>query len=161
MKTVSRSMLFRGIGKTLGEFLSQGLTPEMMSRTIATGLFLGTIPIPGISTVLCTILAVGFRMNLALIQFVNYLVFPLQFLLFFPLYSIASRITGKEIIKEIPEMLEKMSGSILLTASADLLWLFATILLVWIAIMFPVSVILYFSINPILIRIKRNKSTEL
>ena len=154
-------MLFRGIGKTLGEFLSQGLTPEMMSRTIATGLFLGTIPIPGISTVLCTILAVGFRMNLALIQFVNYLVFPLQFLLFFPLYSIASRITGKEIIKEIPEMLEKMSGSILLTASADLLWLFATILLVWIAIMFPVSVILYFSINPILIRIKRNKSTEL
>lgn len=154
-------MLFRGIGKTLGEFLSQGLTPEMMSRTIATGLFLGTIPIPGISTVLCTILAVGFRMNLALIQFVNYLVFPLQFLLFFPLYSIASKITGKEIIKEIPEMLEKMSGSILLTASADLLWLFATILLVWIAIMFPVSVILYFSINPILIRIKRNKSTEL
>ncbi|KAF0203591.1 MAG: cytoplasmic membrane [Bacteroidetes bacterium] len=161
MKTVSRSKLFRGIGKTLGEFLSQGLTPEMMSRTIATGLFLGTIPIPGISTVLCTILAVGFRMNLALIQFVNYLVFPLQFLLFFPLYSIASKITGKEIIKEIPEMLEKMSGSILLTASADLLWLFATILLVWIAIMFPVSVILYFSINPILIRIKRNKSTEL
>lgn len=161
MKTVSRSKLFRGIGKTLGEFLSQGLSPEMMSRTIATGLFLGTIPIPGISTVLCTILAVGFRMNLALIQFVNYLVFPLQFLLFFPLYSIASKITGKEIIKEIPEMLEKMSGSILLTASADLLWLFATILLVWIAIMFPVSVILYFSINPILIRIKRNKSTEL
>lgn len=161
MKTLSRSKLFRGIGKTLGEFLSQGLTPEMMSRTIATGLFLGTIPIPGISTVLCTILAVGFRMNLALIQFVNYLVFPLQFLLFFPLYSIASKITGKEIIKEIPEMLEKMSGSILLTASADLLWLFATILLVWIAIMFPVSVILYFSINPILIRIKRNKSTEL
>lgn len=161
MKTVSRSKLFKGIGKPLGEFLSQGLAPEMMSRTIATGLFLGTIPIPGISTVLCTILAVGFRMNLALIQFVNYLVFPLQVLLFFPLYSIASRITGKEIIKEIPEMLEKMSGSILLTASADLLWLFATILLVWIAIMFPVSVILYFSINPILIRIKRNKSTEL
>lgn len=160
MKTKTSNLIFKRIGKHAGEFLNQGLAPEMISRTIATGFLIGTIPIPGISTVLCAALAVGFRMNMALIQLVNYLVFPLQMLLFFPIYSIASKITGKEIIKEIPELLEKMSGSILLSASTDIILLFAKILLVWIVIMFPVSVIIYFGVNPILIRINSKNSKE-
>jgi uncharacterized protein (DUF2062 family) len=160
MKFIPENKKFKQIGETIGQFLSQGLAPEMMSRTIASGLFIGTIPIPGVSTVLCTILAVVFKMNLALIQFVNYLVFPLQILLFFPSYSVASKITGKEIVKEIPELLEKMSGSILLSASTDIIILLATTLLVWAAIMFPVSVILYYAINPIIVRIKNSKSNE-
>ena len=160
MKTKAGNLILKRIGKPLSEFMSQGLAPEMMSRTIAAGVLIGTIPIPGISTALCATLAVGFRMNLALIQLVNYLVFPLQILLFVPLYSVASKITGKEIINKIPELLEKMSGSILLSASADIFWLFATTLLVWIVIMFPVSVIIYFGVNPILIRINNKKPTD-
>ena len=104
MKNDSKSIFKRKITHPLITFLRQGLTPETMSKTIASGLLIGTIPIPGTSTLLCTALSLGFRMNLGLIQLVNYLAFPLQLLLFVPFYNIASRITGRAFFSKITEI---------------------------------------------------------
>ena len=155
MKRRFKIILKRKVTNRLINFLRQGLTPEMLSRTIASGLLVGTIPIPGTSTLLCTALSLGFRMNLALIQLVNYLAFPLQILLFVPFYTIASKISGKIIFFNASEISAQFAGSNWQTASIDLLWLAGTSVMVWLLIMFPVSLMVYFILKPVMKRFAR------
>ena len=155
MKRRFKIILKRKVTNPLINFLRQGLTPEMLSRTIASGLLVGTIPIPGTSTLLCTALSMGFRMNLALIQLVNYLVFPLQILLFVPFYTIASKISGKIIFFNASEISAQFAGSNWQTASIDLLWLAGTSVVVWLLLMFPVSLMVYFILKPVMKRFAR------
>ncbi|MGA3370967.1 MAG: DUF2062 domain-containing protein [Terracidiphilus sp.] len=70
------------------EFLRQGLTPEKLSFTIALGITLGVTPILGSTALLCTLAAIAFRLNLAAIQLVNWLVYPFQLALLIPFYRI-------------------------------------------------------------------------
>ena len=160
MKRPFKTFLKKKVTDPLISFLQQGLKPEMLSRTIASGLLIGTIPIPGTSTLLCTALSLGFRMNLALIQLVNYLVFPLQILLFVPFYTIASKISGKIIFLNASEITAQFIGSNWQKASIDLLWLAGTSVLVWLLIMFPVSLMLYFILKPVMKRFARKEKSE-
>jgi uncharacterized protein (DUF2062 family) len=70
------------------EFLRQGLTPEKLSITIALGITLGVTPVLGLTMLLCTLAAIAFRLNLAAIQLVNWLVYPFQLALLIPFYRI-------------------------------------------------------------------------
>jgi uncharacterized protein (DUF2062 family) len=64
--------------------LRQGTTPRKLAITCALGAVVGIFPIFGTTTLLCTIIALGFRLNLPIIQLVNYFVTGLQVLLVFP-----------------------------------------------------------------------------
>jgi len=72
------------------EFLRQGLTPRRLAFTIALGITLGVTPVLGSTALLCTIAAFAFRLNLAAIQLVNWLVYPLQIALLIPLLRIGA-----------------------------------------------------------------------
>jgi uncharacterized protein (DUF2062 family) len=78
----------RQIVRPIVEFLRQGLTPEKLSFTIALGITLGVIPVLGSTVLLCTLAAFAFRLNLAAIQLVNWLVYPFQLALLIPFYRI-------------------------------------------------------------------------
>jgi uncharacterized protein (DUF2062 family) len=69
-------------------FLRQGLTPQKLAFTIALGIALGVTPVLGSTVLLCTLAAFAFRLNLAAIQLVNWLVYPLQVALLIPFYRI-------------------------------------------------------------------------
>jgi uncharacterized protein (DUF2062 family) len=58
--------------------LMQGVTPQKLALSIALGLSLGIIPILGITTALCALAAIRFKLNQPVIQLVNWLVYPLQ-----------------------------------------------------------------------------------
>ena len=78
----------RKVVRPILEFFRQGLTPEKLSFTIALGITLGVIPVLGSTALLCTLAAIAFRLNLAAIQIVNWLVYPLQLILLIPFYRI-------------------------------------------------------------------------
>ena len=63
---------------------------------LAMGATLGVFPVLGITTLLCTVAAFVFRLNLPAIQIVNYLVYPVQLALLTPFYSIGSWLFNKE-----------------------------------------------------------------
>jgi uncharacterized protein (DUF2062 family) len=79
VRTVFKSFTDRLIG-----FLKQGITPEKLALTIAIGALLGTIPMLGTTTILCTLAAFAFGLNLAAIQLINGIVYPLQLILIIP-----------------------------------------------------------------------------
>jgi len=63
------------------DLLKQGMSPDKIALSVALGGVLGIFPIPGLSTALCALLAMTLRLNHAMIQAVNYAVYPLQLLL--------------------------------------------------------------------------------
>ncbi|MGD8962706.1 MAG: DUF2062 domain-containing protein [Desulfobacterales bacterium] len=63
---------------------------------LAMGATLGVFPVLGITTLLCTVAAFVFRLNLPAIQMVNYLVYPVQLALLTPFYSIGSWLFKQE-----------------------------------------------------------------
>ena len=66
------------------ELLRQGISPKKLALTIALGFTLGVTPVIGSTTLLCTLAAVKFRLNLPAIQLVNSVVWPLQLVLLIP-----------------------------------------------------------------------------
>jgi uncharacterized protein (DUF2062 family) len=70
------------------------MSPGKLAAGISLGLVLGIIPFVGINTALCAILAYVLRINMAVIQLVNYIVYPLQILLFIPFIKLAIYLFG-------------------------------------------------------------------
>jgi uncharacterized protein (DUF2062 family) len=64
--------------------LMQGVRPASLALCVAIGVVVGNIPILGVSTLLCTAIALGFRLNLAAIQLTQALMAPSQLLLIIP-----------------------------------------------------------------------------
>jgi uncharacterized protein (DUF2062 family) len=75
---------------TLLTFLTQGLTPEKLSLTIALGITLGILPIIGPTTGLCILAAFIFRLNQAALQLINYISYPFQILCLIPFYNLGA-----------------------------------------------------------------------
>ena len=80
------------IKHSLHAFLTSGLSPEKMALTVALGFTLGIMPMPWGTTLCCAAAAFLFRLNQAGIQFVNYLVYPLQLALLIPFFRFGERL---------------------------------------------------------------------
>ena len=74
--------------------LRQGVTPEKIALSFAFGLGIGIFPVLGVSTVLCTVVAIVLRLNLPAIQLVNYLASPLQLALIIPFVRVGEHLLG-------------------------------------------------------------------
>ena len=83
-RRVSRKRLHRRILDPLLALLSQGVSPDRLALCVAIGVVVGNIPILGISTILCTVIALAFRLNLPAIQIVQAAMAPTQLLLIIP-----------------------------------------------------------------------------
>jgi uncharacterized protein (DUF2062 family) len=64
--------------------LVQGVAPERLALCVAIGVTVGLIPVLGVSTLLCTAIALAFRLNLPAIQLTQAVMAPLQLLLIVP-----------------------------------------------------------------------------
>lgn len=67
--------------RSIKDMLLQGTSPGKIAMSVALGGVLGIFPIPGLSTAMCALTAMILRLNHAVIQAVNYAVYPLQLLL--------------------------------------------------------------------------------
>ena len=81
-KKMSRSL--RAMRVRVEGWLSQGISPERLALTLALGFAIGCLPMIGIPTALCMVIALGLRLNLPAIQAANYAAMPLQIALIFP-----------------------------------------------------------------------------
>jgi uncharacterized protein (DUF2062 family) len=68
----------------VAEWLCMGISPQRLALTLALGFAIGCQPVVGMSTALCTLLALALRLNLPAIQAANYLAMPLQLTLMVP-----------------------------------------------------------------------------
>jgi len=84
LKTPVKNWLHRKLLEPLLAFLTQGISPGRLVLCVSIGVVVGNIPILGVSTILCGIIALIFRLNLPAIQLVQAAMAPLQVLLLIP-----------------------------------------------------------------------------
>jgi uncharacterized protein (DUF2062 family) len=125
-------------------FLIQGITPEKLSLAVVFGIILGIFPVLGTTTILCTTVALYLRLNMAAIQLVNYVMYPLQLICFIPFIRLGEFIFGQPPIPfsvtQIIEMIEcDLLGTMRDLWVANLMGVFA-----WLLISIALSPIIYF-----------------
>lgn len=76
----------RKVWDPLAHLLHNGMAPSQLALSVALGAYLGIIPVLGVTTILCTLIALPLRLNLVAIQAVNWLVYPLQIILIIPFF---------------------------------------------------------------------------
>lgn len=152
---MKQAWLYRKIVLPVIELLRQGITPEKIALSIALGAAIGVFPVLGSTTFLCAAAAVILRLNLPSIQLVNYLMYPLQLILFLPFLEAGSRImrtapialSMKQVfgmIESDPWRLTKMLWSATLGAMT-----------IWVALSPLVIGIIYIALAPLLRRLGR------
>lgn len=84
------------------DLLRQGVTPERIAWSVILGAAVGVIPVLGVTTLLCTALALALRLNLVAIQAANWLVYPAQIALLIPFYRAGEWAFGAERLALMP-----------------------------------------------------------
>jgi uncharacterized protein (DUF2062 family) len=75
---------FKAMQLKAAGWMRTGLSPHRLALTLALGFAIGCIPVLGIPTALCLLVALPLRMNVPAMQAANYAAMPLQLILIFP-----------------------------------------------------------------------------
>ncbi len=138
-----QSFLHQKIVTPFLNLLKEGITPQKLAQSVTLGIVMGFIPIWGISTSLCVALGLKFRLNMVAIQTANYLVAPLQLLVFIPFIHLGNFFTqsasfpytAEQVLLEIQQAPEVMF--------LEFGWAITQGVLAWALVMLPLSLILY------------------
>jgi uncharacterized protein (DUF2062 family) len=139
----------RGLITPLINFLKQGLSPKKLALCVAFGVSLGIFPVIGITTILCTIAALSFRLNMPAIQLVNYFVSPLQLIFFIPFIRLGEYLFNVKALSLDVFQIISMIGTDVVGAINALWWTTMHAIVAWFLIGPAVAIILYFLLVPI------------
>jgi uncharacterized protein (DUF2062 family) len=135
------------------QLLRQGVTPEKLALSVALGASVAVVPVLGVSTLVCALLALWLRLNMPAIQLVNYLLTPAQLLLIIPFLRLGEHLAGAPRFKVTLESgLELLSRGVV--DAVRILWdaiVHAT--LGWLALAPLGAAILYFTLRPVFRRL--------
>ena len=146
---MSRSL--RAMRQKAEAWLLTGISPRRLALTLALGFAIGCIPVIGIPTALCVIVALSLRLNLPAIQAANYAAMPLQIALVFPFLRLGGwmfastgqpAITAGTMLHESPMKLIWASGSMAGHALAA-----------WLVIAIPMVAMITLALTPLLRRV--------
>jgi uncharacterized protein (DUF2062 family) len=141
------SYLQKKIVLPLVDLLKQGMGPSKLSLALATGAVIGVFPVLGLATVVCGSIAALFRLNHPAIQLANYIVFPMQIILFFPFLTIGEAVTGNSLDEISKTKLVETMDLGFLPALQELTQYFVLASLGWTLALVPLFAILYFSLK--------------
>ena len=124
-------------------FLKQGMTPNRLALSASLGFVFGLFPVVGVTTVLCLLIALIFKLNVAAMQLINYIVYPLQLLLIIPLINLGSRILNVNPIPySLSELVDLVQNDFLLALKQ--LWVAHLVgMVAWVIVIVPMGLILY------------------
>jgi uncharacterized protein (DUF2062 family) len=130
--------------------LKEGMSIKKITLCITLGITLGIFPVLGLTTVLCTLVALAFRLNLPAIQLVNYMVYPVQLALLAPFYSAGSWLFGQNSLSISGEGLMAMIRNDFWGSMTSLWHLTLYAIFTWTVICPFLLVVLYLSLKPAL-----------
>ena len=143
---------------SIHHFLKQGLSSERLAFSIALGITLGTFPVLGLTTVLCMLAAFAFRLNLPVIQFANYFVYPLQIVLLVPYYRLGGLVFNARQNFDFNTLKKVLTQSTPQETMTMLLDSTLNAIGAWLLISPLALVLLYTGLKPILIRFKSSSA---
>lgn len=148
-----KSFFDRALITPLVNFLKQGLSPEKLALCVALGIVLGTFPVLGSTTLLCTGVALLFRLNMPAIQLINYFAYPIQLAMFIPFIRAGEMLFDQTPIPLDLTMIFSMLQSDMLGAIRELWWTNMRAIVVWAIVAIPVGFGVYYPLVPLFVRL--------
>jgi uncharacterized protein (DUF2062 family) len=140
-------------------FLKTGMTPERLALCIGLGIAFGLVPALGTTTLLCTLAAFLFRLNLPAIQLVNYFVYPLQLALLIPFIRAGEWLFGVESLNLSLESIQRMMKADLWETVISLWSTTMRAVMVWLLIAPVIVALVYVVMMPLLKKLKPGRLT--
>ena len=142
--------------KRAAAWLLEGISPQRLALTLALGFVLGCIPLVGVPTGLCVVLAIVFRLNLPAIQAANYAAMPFQLALIVPFARLGGKLAPAthaaldlSTLAQSPLLLMHSSGGV----AAQLGIMAGQALLAWLLLAIPVVGLLTLTLTRVLRRV--------
>jgi uncharacterized protein (DUF2062 family) len=131
-------------------WLRTGMSPRRLALTLALGFAIGCLPIVGIPTALCLMLAMTLRLNVPAIQAANYVAMPVQLALMVPFVRL-----GRWMFTSGPQL--SLGNSFLHGFSLQTLWASGSVagqaLGAWLVFAGPAVLLMTFALTPVLQRV--------
>jgi len=144
---------FKKIQEIFREYLQQGLTPREISLAVVISISMAIIPFLGVNTALLALIAFSLKLNFALIQSINLVLWPLQIALFIPFAKLGTLIFKNNYIPLSFEQFYLTCKTDFFKTLLDSWRTIVQALGAWIIVVTPVAVILYFILNNLLKRL--------
>ena len=125
-------------------WLRQGVSPRRLALTLALGFAIGCLPVVGVPTALCALIALSLGLNQPAIQAANYAAMPLQLLLIGPFIKLGRWLLSSQ---PLPGDLLHTPLRTLLTTSGSLA---GQATLAWLLVSIPAVVVLTLGLTPVL-----------
>jgi len=146
---MSRSL--RAMRQKVETWLRQGISPQRLALTLALGFAIGCIPVIGIPTALCLVVALGLRLNMPAIQAANYAAMPFQIALIFPFVRLGGWLFSSSAHPAVD------SGMLAHGSSMKLIWASGSLageaLAAWLLTAVPMVLLLTFVLTAVLRRV--------
>jgi uncharacterized protein (DUF2062 family) len=146
---MSRSL--RAMRQKAEAWLRQGISPQRLALTLALGFAIGCIPVIGIPTALCLVVALGLRLNMPAIQAANYAAMPFQIALIFPFVRLGGWLFSSSAHPAVN------SGMLAHGSSMKLIWASGSLageaLAAWLLTAVPMVLLLTFVLTALLRRV--------
>ena len=138
--------------------MRQGISPRRLALTLALGFAIGCIPIIGVPTALCLLVALGLRLNMPAIQAANYAAMPAQILLIIPFVRLGAWMFASGSKSSLnAAMLAHGSPTRLLLASGSLA---GEAIAAWLVIAVPMVVLLTIALTAVFRKVPVFASAE-
>ena len=142
------------------EWLQCGMAPRQLAFTLALGFAIGCIPLLGVTTAICALLALVLRLNMPAIQAANWLAMPLQVLLLIPFLRLGQWLFPGETISLNPEQILSQIETSPWHSTLEMGGLFGHALLAWLLMAAPALLLMTLLLTPLMQRVSKLAAIE-
>ncbi|MFC5863772.1 DUF2062 domain-containing protein [Acidicapsa dinghuensis] len=145
----------------LNEWLGRGISPRQLAFTLALGFALGCLPMLGVSTAICAVLAMALRLNMPAIQAANWIAMPFQVILLVPFLRLGQWIVPGAPGSIAPERLLAQMQSSPWHAVEQMGGAISHAILAWGLAAGPALLLLTVLLTPVIHRVSRPQALEI
>lgn len=125
---------------------THGLSPVQLALILSFGITLGLFPFIGLTSILCFIFAFIFRLNMVVIQLVNWVVAPLQLVMLVPFYQMGEYFSIEWFNSATIKInIEAFASNVILQKIISLVNSQILAIFGWLFLCLPMALMIYFS----------------
>jgi len=137
------------------EWLRCGMAPRQLAFTLALGFAIGCIPLLGVTTGICAVLALVLRLNMPAIQAANWIAMPVQLVLLIPFLRLGQWLfSGSAISFERGQIMARVEAAPW-QSLVQMGGLFGHATLAWMLMAGPALILMTVLLTPLMNRVSR------
>jgi uncharacterized protein (DUF2062 family) len=136
-------------------WLQCGLAPRQLAFTLALGFAIGCIPLLGVTTAICALLALVLRLNMPAIQAANWIAMPFQVVLLIPFLRLGQWLFRGPAMVFNPRVLAAQIEAAPWHVATQMSGVFGEAVLAWLITAGPALLLMTLSLTPLLHRVSK------